>query len=204
MSVDHHPAECGGCGAGLGGGPSAGYRARQVFDLPEIRSEVTEHRLRRRVCGCGRTTTATAPGQVGAATVYGAGVRAAVCYLSAYQHLPAKRLAESMDALFGLPLSTGTVLSVLDRAHEGLAGVETQVTDRLAAAAVAHADESGVRVAGRLHWLPVMCTHLFFYHPLPLWDTPSVSPAGRGRRRVKCAGPPTTVMSRPLRVPKYR
>lgn len=162
--VDHHPVVCGGCGSGLDSAQSAGYRARQIFDLPEIRPEVTEHRLHQRVCGCGHTTTATAPGQISAATVYGAGVRAAVCYLSAYQHLPAKRLAEAMDALFGLPLSTGTVISVLDRAHEGLAGFETQVKEHLAAAPVAHADESGVRVAGRLHWLHVMCTHLVTFY----------------------------------------
>jgi transposase len=162
--VDHRPVVCGGCGTGLDSGQSAGYRARQVFDLPEIRPEVTEHRLHQRVCGCGHTTTATAPEQVSAATVYGAGVRAAVCYLSAYQHLPAKRLAEAMDALFGLSLSTGTVISVLDRAHEGLAGFESEVKEHLAAAPVAHADESGVRVAGRLHWLHVMCTHLVTFY----------------------------------------
>jgi transposase len=162
--VDHHPAVCGGCGTGLDNVVSVGYRARQVFDLPEIRPVVTEHRMHRAVCECGHTTTATAPGQVSAATVYGAGVRAAICYLSAYQHLPAKRLAEAMDALFALPLSTGTVISVLARGHEGLAGFETQVKEHLAAAPVAHADESGVRVAGRLHWLHVMCTHLVTFY----------------------------------------
>ena len=162
--VDHHPAACGGCGKSLIGAVSAGYRARQVFDLPEIRPEVTEHRLHRAECDCGHATLAKAPGQVPAATVYGAGVRAAICYLSAYQHLPAKRLAEAMGALFGLPISTGTVLSVLARAHDGLADFEDQVKDHLAAAPVAHADESGVRVAGKLHWLHVMCTHLVTFY----------------------------------------
>ncbi|MCY0923550.1 MULTISPECIES: IS66 family transposase [unclassified Streptomyces] len=162
--VDHYPDACGGCGAGLDGAGSTGYRARQVFDLPEVKAQVTEHRLHQRVCGCGHATTAAAPGQVSASTVYGPGVRAAICYLSAYQHLPAKRLAEAMDALFGLPISTGTVLSVLARAHEGLAGFEAEVKEHLAAVPVAHADESGVRVAGKLHWLHVMCTHLATFY----------------------------------------
>jgi transposase len=71
--VEHHPATCGGCGAGLDGVVSVGYRARQVFDLPKIAPEVTEHRLHRAVCGCGHTTKpiATATGQAGAGTVYG-------------------------------------------------------------------------------------------------------------------------------------
>jgi transposase len=162
--VDHHPAVCGDCGDDLTDARSTGYRARQVFDLPEIRPQVTEHRLHQAVCGCGHTSTAPAPEGVVAATVYGAGVRAAICYLSAYQHLPAKRLAEAMGALFGLPVSTGTVLSVLARAHDGLVGFEQQVKEHLAAAPVAHADESGVRVAGRLHWLHVMCTHLVTFY----------------------------------------
>ncbi len=155
---------CGGCGEGLTGAVSAGYRARQVFDLPEIAPEVTEHRIHRAVCGCGHATSAVAPEHVPAATVYGAGVRAAICYLSAYQHLPAKRLAQAMESLFGLPVSTGTVLSVLARAHAGLEDFESQVAEHLAAAPVAHADESGVRVAGRLHWLHVMCTHLVTFY----------------------------------------
>lgn len=162
--VDHRPEVCHGCGAGLAGAVSAGYRARQVFDLPEIAPEVTEHRLHQAVCGCGHTTSAKTPEQASAATVYGPGVRAAVCYLSAYQHLPAKRLAEAMGSLFGLPMSTGTVISVLARAHEGLAGFEGKVKEHLAAAPVAHADESGVRVAGKLHWLHVMCTHLVTFY----------------------------------------
>jgi transposase len=162
--VDHHPVACGGCGDELAGAVSSGYRARQVFDLPEIRPQVTEHRLHRTVCGCGHVTAATARADVVAGAVYGPGVRAAICYLSAYQHLPAKRLAEAMGALFALPVSTGTVLSVLERAHDGLEDFETQVKEHLAAAPVAHADESGVRVAGRLHWLHVMCTHLVTFY----------------------------------------
>jgi transposase len=65
-----------------------------------------------------------------------------------------------MDALFGLPISTDTVISVLARAHDGLAGFETQVKEHLATAQVAHADESVVRVAGTPYWRHVMCTHL--------------------------------------------
>lgn len=66
-------------------------------------------------------------GADGGGRVYGPGIQAAICYLPGYQHLSAKRLAEVMDALFKLPLLTGTLLSVLERAHVGLAGLENQV-----------------------------------------------------------------------------
>ena len=162
--IDHYPGTCAGCGADLVEGAQAGYRARQVFDLPEVRPHVTEHRLHIALCPCGRSTAAPAPAEAPAAAVYGDGVRAAICYLSVYQHLPAKRLAEAMGSLFGLPVSTGTVLAVLARAHDGLAGFEEGVKGHLAAAPVAHADETGVRVAGKLHWLHVMCTHLVTFY----------------------------------------
>jgi transposase len=162
--VDHRPQACGGCGNDLSDAASSGFRARQVFDLPEIRPQVTEHRLHRVVCGCGQVTTVAAPDHVPAATVYGPGVRSAVAYLSAYQHLPAKRLAEAMESLFGLAMSTGTIPSVLARAHDRLEGFEAQVKEHLTTVPVAHADESGVRVAGKLHWLHVMCTHLVTFY----------------------------------------
>ena len=76
------------------------------------------------------------------AEVYGPGVRAAICYLSAYQHLPAKRLAEATDS----PVRPADLdrhrAAVLGRGP-GLAGFEEQVKEHLAAAPVAHADETG-------------------------------------------------------------
>jgi transposase len=163
--LDHRPASCGGCGDDLTGVESWGYRARQVFDLPEVKPEVTEHRLHEVACGgCGQMTGAAAPDGVSAQSVYGPGVRAAIAYLSAYQHLPAKRLAEAMESLFGLPISTGTVQRVLAGAHDRLAPFEEQIKQHLKTAPLAHADESGVRVAGKLHWLHVMCTHLVTFY----------------------------------------
>ena len=42
--VTHEPAACCGCGAGLESAELAAVERRQVFDLPPLRLEVTEHR----------------------------------------------------------------------------------------------------------------------------------------------------------------
>ena len=42
----------------------AGVEARQVFDLPPLRLEVTEHRLISRACTCGVITKADAPRKI--------------------------------------------------------------------------------------------------------------------------------------------
>lgn len=75
--VDHHPAACGDYEHILNSHQDVGYRARQVFDLPEITPQVMEHRLHQTRCDCGYLTTASAQERVRAATVHGPGVRAA-------------------------------------------------------------------------------------------------------------------------------
>jgi len=44
--VDHVPAACAGCGAGLAGAAAVKVSARQVFDVPEVSATVTDHRAR--------------------------------------------------------------------------------------------------------------------------------------------------------------
>ncbi|MER7004731.1 DUF6444 domain-containing protein [Dactylosporangium sp. NPDC000555] len=64
----HAPGACDGCGRSLRSAPVTSVEARQVFDLPQVRLQVTEHRLEHRRCRCGTLTMAAAPGGVGAPT----------------------------------------------------------------------------------------------------------------------------------------
>ena len=57
----HEPGPCAGCGASLADAPEVGVERRQVFDLPPMTVQVTEHQLIARRCGCGTTTGAAAP-----------------------------------------------------------------------------------------------------------------------------------------------
>jgi Transposase IS66 family len=80
-------------------------------------------------------------------------VRALCCYLLVHQHLPVDRAAQLLGDVLGAPLATGTVAAVL---AEGTAGLERfcqVVREQLAVAEVTHFDETGARVAGRLHWV---------------------------------------------------
>ena len=67
----HEPVSCRGCGSGLAGTPEVGVERRQVFDLPPVKVEVTEHQLVRRECSCGVITCGEAPEGVGAAPARG-------------------------------------------------------------------------------------------------------------------------------------
>jgi transposase len=158
--VWHVPDRCGGCDAELAGAPLAAVETRQVFDLPPLRLQVTEHRAQRRRCGCGTTTAAAFPDHARAAACYGPGVRALVGYLCVHQHLPVDRAAQLLGDVLGASVATGTLASVVAEGAAGLAGFAEVVRQGLAAASVAHFDETGARVAGRLHWVHSASTSL--------------------------------------------
>lgn len=153
----HAPTGCGGCGADLSGAPVIGVETRQVFDLPAIELIAIEHQAQRRQCGCGAVTRAAFPVEATAPTCYGPGVAALAVYLLGRQHLPVERAAECLEEAFGAAVSTGWLSSLLPNAAARLDGFLAIAREQLAAAQVAHFDETGGRVAGRLHWIHVAC-----------------------------------------------
>jgi transposase len=149
----HEPGPCAGCGADLVDAPEVGVERRQVFDLPPITVRVTEHQLIARRCGCGTTTCGTAPDGVTGPVQYGPRITAVILYLYVGQFLSKKRTAQALAELFGTPVSEGTVAAMTRRATDGLDEFLTQVGDLIAASDVAGFDETGLRVAGSLHWV---------------------------------------------------
>lgn len=115
---------------------------RQVFELPAIRLEVTEHRAEKRPCHrCGIEVTATFPAGVVAPVQYGERVRATALYLGVYQFIPFHRLSEMFADLFAAPLSVGTLANFIRRGGTQAAGTMTPIREALVGAEVAHADE---------------------------------------------------------------
>src|SRR6058998_3168693 len=160
--VIHEPGACADCGNALSveGRPVRIVR-RQVFDIPTITVRVVEHRLVSRRCSCGVVTAAAGPAGVGAPVSYGAHAAAIAVYLVIGQHLPVERTACLLAELFGTPMSVGTVAAWTGRAAAGLAPFTAAARRALTEAELVHADETGLRVAGRLHWLHVASSPRF-------------------------------------------
>jgi len=177
--VRHEPGCCASCGAGLAGRPVTAVERRQVFDLPPVRAEVTEHQLIERECGCGQRTKAAAPAGAEAPVQYGPRTAAVVVYLHAGQFLSKDRTALALAELFGIPLSPGTVAALTARAAGNLEQFTGRVRDQIAASDVAGFDETGFRVAGRLAWVHCARTGrytLLMVHPR------------RGRQAIEAMG----------------
>ncbi len=156
--VDRESVHCGRCGALLDGATVAGVRRRQVFDLPPVAVEVTEHCAIVRRRACGTCTSGAFPDGVTRPVQYGPRLHATVVYLAEYQLVPMARLAEALNDLYGLTISQGTLDNLLVRCSDRLEDFEIHAIAALRTAPAAHFDESGVRVGGKLHWLHVAST----------------------------------------------
>jgi transposase len=166
----HELAVCPQCGgAGLRQEPVLDYASRQVFDLPPRSLEVTEHRCEIKDCPhCGAQVCAEFPPGVNAPVQYGPRFQSLMVYLNQQQLLPYDRLAQLCADLFGQPLSAGTLVAANERVFAQLAPFAEVLVQQVPQAPVVHLDESGLRVASRLHWLHVASTAaLTFYgvHP---------------------------------------
>jgi transposase len=158
--VVHRPVVCEGCGGDLTLAPVTGVEVRQVFDLPQVRLWVCEHRAERRQCACGQVTAGVFPSQARAAACYGAGVRGLASYLMVQHHLPVERAAQVLGDALGAGVSVGMLAGLGAEAAGGLGGFVERVREQLTRSQVAHFDETGARVTGRLHWVHSASTEL--------------------------------------------
>ena len=185
--VLHAPHACGQCGASLSQAQVVAEQRRQVFDLPALRLLVTEHRAQSRRCPCGATTVASFPEEAGEAVQYGARVRALMVYLRDYQLLPFDRIAQLFCDLFAASVCPATLKNTLTQAARLLKPVQEAIKKALQQAKLAHFDETGMRVGGRLHWLhsasTATLTHYFCHakRGKEAADAAGVLPHFRGR-----------------------
>ena len=165
--VERHEAErCGACQGALTASMATGVERRQVFDLPQPRLEVTEHQARIYCCAhCRAMTTADFPDGVNAHVQYGPRVRAAAIYCNVQQLIPEDRVRQLLRDLFGAAsLCAASVTNWVNSAARTLGGVVEHILARLTDGGVRHLDETGLRVAGKLHWLHSVSSLVFTHY----------------------------------------
>ena len=154
----HVPRQCQCCGRLFSGEDAHEIiQSRQVFELPEPKLEVTEHRIGRINC-CSVAQSGDYPAEVNAPTQYGSGVRALVTMLSVEYKMPLERISQLFEDLYGYDLNSGSVLEALERGYAQSTSLEDATKTRLVNEKLVHFDETGIRVAGKLHWLHTATT----------------------------------------------
>jgi transposase len=141
---------------------------RQVFDLPQPRLEVTEYQLYKAKCPkCGLAHKGIAPEGITGVAQYGNGIKAFAVLLNVHYKLPFKKIQQLFNDLYGYPINESTIVSASAQCYEKLSESEELIKSKIANGYVTHADETGIRVAGKLNWLhtatSVMFTYLFVH-----------------------------------------
>ena len=161
----HEVSACPHCAADLQAVEPCDYERRQVFDVPPVRIEVTEYQAEIKVCPeCGQRVKGTFPAEVTRPVQYGPRLKAQAAYLNNYQLLPLARTCEALGDFYGHTPAEALVLEA-NAAMVRQTEISRSATKQLlVAAAVAHFDESGLRVEGKLNWLHVSSTDLLTHY----------------------------------------
>jgi transposase len=162
--TSHRPARCEQCGKSLQQTPGRVVERRQVHDLPPIQLVVQEHQGEEVCCPhCQWVNRGSFPAEVKATVQYGGEVRALAVYLNQYQLVPMERTCQIMSEGLGCPISEGTLANWNEQASKGLEATMEKIKQGLLICQLMHADETGIRIGKKLHWLHTASTRFLTY-----------------------------------------
>jgi transposase len=168
------------CGEDLSHEPALDFKRRQVFDLPPLELECTEHRAEIKECpGCHRIGAAAFPADIQAPVQYGKNFRALLAYLYDAQEGASRRIGEMCAEMFGYAVSEATLQAARQEQHQALEPFENRLAEILPQQAVLHADETSVPINKINHWLHVICTPLLTFFAIHL---------NRGKAAIQAIG----------------
>lgn len=158
-TIVHRVSTCEECGCSLQETQASDYERRQVFDLPTIKVEITEHQAEKKLCPhCGCCNKAAFPEDVQFPVQYGPRLKSIGIYLNQYQLLPYERTGELFADIFGHRLSQATLVNANNTCYELLKPVEEESKKQLVNSPVVHFDETGMYINGKREWLHVAST----------------------------------------------
>ena len=155
--VRHMPSPCSGCPLSeICEKRACVGETRQVIDAV-VTVKVTEHQsLVVEECPLhGVQQKGEFPDEVKANVQYGEQLQALTVALNTIGAVSVNRTHEILSSIFGIPLSTGTVVNMVSNCAEGLTETLEQLRERMASSTLGHFDETGTNVDGKNMWVHV-------------------------------------------------
>lgn len=165
--VVHPVGRCEACGADLSAIPMTRLAKRQVFELPVLRLDITDHQAEIKACpSCTHESQVPFPAEVQQPVQDGARMKGLLMYFNHGQLLPYERTTAVVEDLVEQPVSQGTLLTATQTCAAQVAATEDRVKQALHQAPVIHVDETGLYENGRRIWLHSASTpDLTYYFP---------------------------------------
>lgn len=144
---------------------NVGFESRQLFDI-EISRNVTEYRAEILEDQDGKRFVAEFPSFITQGVQYGIGVKVNAVYSSQFQLIPYDRLENQFEDQMNLPISAGTLFNFNKKAYRLLENFEKIVKQKLIDSGFINADETGVNIKNKKHWIHVASNDKWtFYYP---------------------------------------
>jgi transposase len=145
-------AHCQRCGVDVANAPQFACESYDRIEIPAITPDVTRVTLMGGVCPCcGKRFKAKPPADLAPGSPFGANLRAFVIYLRSVQGIALARLVVALRDLFGLEISEGALVAILDDSRPAFAAATSAIKARLLSGTALACDETGVRV-GKANW----------------------------------------------------
>jgi transposase len=152
------------CGRSLDSADVINIARKQIFNIPEIKIDVTEHQAQTVMCACGKVHSAEFPEGINAPVQYGDGLKALATYFIVQQLLPIQRTQQIFKDILGIDLCMATLQSSTVTCYEGLESTEDAILDKIIESPVAHADETGCDINKELWWIHSLGTLMYTWY----------------------------------------
>jgi transposase len=152
--IEYKPQFCKECGEELTEYDFHFVSRKQEVILPPILPKYIEHQSFSCKCKkCGSTTISELPQNLKARIQYGDNIKALIVYLSVYQYVPYNRIAEFLDDFLKLPISEGTIDTILKECRQKAQWTYEQIKQKIEDSFVVGSDETGIKINGKKGWL---------------------------------------------------
>jgi len=153
------PDACPCCGENLENVTGHKTDTHYVMEMPPIAINVIEYINEEKTCPtCGKHITMEFPYEAKATQQYGPNLKAFIVLLAETGLVAMNRLAEILEAVSGIKISSGTVVNTIEKCAKSLEKPVKGIKEAIKAAEVGHFDETGMRSQGILKWLHTSST----------------------------------------------
>jgi len=153
-TIQHIPSKCIGC-SNAGKCTSCGITdTRYEVDI-RIDTMVTAHQVLSFKCQkeSGKVLTSSFPANITGTMQYGDNLEALAISLNTVGMMGIKRTHDILSAVFGIPISTGTICNMVKSCAEKLVNTVAQIRKIVTSLPLVHFDETGTRVDKRTLWV---------------------------------------------------
>jgi transposase len=145
--------QCPHCHGDVTGVAQVAVQSYDRIEIPEITPEVTRVTLHGGVCPCcARRFKAPPPAGLEPGSPFGPNLRAFVLYLRFGQAIPFERLERLMRDLFGLEISEGALVNLLEDSAPAFEVQTSRIKQHLLSGTALASDETSVRVGKTTFW----------------------------------------------------